>query len=558
MLYNRCGSRALGLRTSELGRATSCFRRFVTLQSPTTVLDHLFADKVYGLNLGHQVRPKFLVGQRTCYHTTLWVSKKTVDRPRTGVAPCATSPGNYRSKLVEARTRNLFRKSAKDFWTSSSFYFAISTDNAIMALASSFCNYCQSHPNLSSNKLFQKLLTKELMTVANAFVEKGHHIRIIGGAVRDLFLLKHLPKDVDLAVTATPDEMIEIFKENKIRYIETGLQHGTLTAHLNGHNYEITTLRIDTEHDGRRAVVEFTNDWKLDAERRDLTINAMSLDFDGSLHDYFGGVDDLKSKKVRFVGDPEKRIKEDFLRILRYFRFYGRISENGDDHEKATLEVIRKCAPGLKNIAVERVWVELARIITAKFAPSLLKHMYELGVAGNIGLPPCTQKHLEEFEYVWNHGHAHKLEPVTILMSLVDTVEEAEHLARSMKLSTAERNLGKFIVTHRNLEDKEDPKKPYQDILASCTSVKALCQLQKHVDQLLLYRGLEGIAEELSTWPVPQFPVSGNDLKSVGVKPGPLFGKILHELKELWLGSYYTLGKAELLEKIEHIRTKFH
>lgn len=174
------------------------------------------------------------------------------------------------------------------------------------------------------------------------------------------------------------------------------------------------------------------------------------------------------------------------------------------------------------------------------------------------GLPPCTQKHLEEFEYVWNHGHAHKLEPVTILMSLVDTVEEAENLARSMKLSTAERNLGKFIVTHRNLEDKEDPKKPYQDILASCMSVKALCQLQKHVDQLLLYRGLEGIAEELSTWPVPQFPVSGNDLKSVGVKPGPLFGKILHELKELWLGSYYTLGKAELLEKIEHIRTKIH
>ena len=374
MLYNRC---VLALRRSELRRIASFFRRFVAIRSPTTVFDHLFTDKVGGLHL----RPKTLLASgRAC------ISKKISDRTSDGVASGTTLPRNYRSKLVEARTRTSFRKSAKEFWTTtSSVNFAISTDHDIMEVASSFCKYCQGHPNLSSHKLFQNLLTEELMTVANAFIEKGHHIRIIGGAVRDLLLSRHIPKDIDLAVTATPDEMIEIFKENKIRYIETGLQHGTLTAHINGHNYEITTLRIDTEHDGRRAVVEFTNDWKLDAERRDLTINAMSLDFDGNLHDYFGGVDDLKSKKVRFVGDPEKRIKEDFLRILRYFRFYGRISENADDHEKTTLEVIRKCAPGLKNIAVERVWVELAKIITAKFAPSLLKLMYELGVAENIG-----------------------------------------------------------------------------------------------------------------------------------------------------------------------------
>ena len=386
MLYNRCVSRALPLTKSGLQRTASCFRRFVAVRSPTTVLDQLFTDKVGGLNLGH-LRPKskLLACGRACYHIILCFSKKSSDRTSDGVASGATLPRNYRSKLVEARTRIPSKKSAKDFWTTSSVNFAISADNDIMAVASSFCKYCQGHPNLSSHKLFQDLLTKELMTVANAFIEKGHHIRIIGGAVRDLLLSRHIPKDIDLAVTATPDEMIEIFKENKIRYIETGLQHGTLTAHINGHNYEITTLRIDTEHDGRRAVVEFTNDWKLDAERRDLTINAMSLDFDGNLHDYFGGVDDLKSKKVRFVGDPEKRIKEDFLRILRYFRFYGRISENTDDHESTTLEVIRKCAPGLKNIAVERVWVELAKIITAKFAPSLLKLMYELGVAENIG-----------------------------------------------------------------------------------------------------------------------------------------------------------------------------
>ena len=240
--------------------------------------------------------------------------------------------------------------------------------------------------NLSAHNIFRELLTPELLAVANAFIERGHEVRIVGGAVRDIILSRHLPKDIDLATTATPDQMVAVFKESKIRYIETGLEHGTLTAHLNGHNFEITTLRIDTQHDGRRAVVEFTNDWRLDAERRDLTINAMSIDFNGSLFDYFGGVEDLKAKRVRFVGDPEKRIKEDYLRILRYFRFYGRISETANDHVQLTLNVISRCAPGLRNVAVERVWTELSRILTAQFAPSLLKLMYELNVAENIGM----------------------------------------------------------------------------------------------------------------------------------------------------------------------------
>lgn len=239
--------------------------------------------------------------------------------------------------------------------------------------------------NLSAHKIFRELLTKELLTVVQAFIQRRHEMRIVGGAVRDILLSRHLPKDIDLATTATPDEMVRVFEGNGIRYIETGLDHGTLTAHLNGHNFEITTLRIDTEHDGRRAVVEFTNDWRLDAERRDLTINAMSIDFDGNLYDYFGGVDDLKAKHVRFVGDPEKRIKEDYLRILRYFRFYGRISETANDHVESTLQVIKECSVGLRNVAVERVWTELSRILTAHFAPSLLKLMYELGIAENIG-----------------------------------------------------------------------------------------------------------------------------------------------------------------------------
>lgn len=175
-----------------------------------------------------------------------------------------------------------------------------------------------------------------------------------------------------------------------------------------------------------------------------------------------------------------------------------------------------------------------------------------------LGLPSRTQKHLEQFEYVWNHGHAHKLEPVTILMSLVDSVEEAEDLARSLKLSTAERNLGKFIVTHRTIHNEEDMRKPYKDIIASCNNMKLIAILHKHVRQLLLYQGMEDLADELCNWQPPAFPVSGNDLKQTGVKPGPMFGKLLHELRHMWMESYYSLSKEELLEKVEHLKDSMH
>ena len=231
---------------------------------------------------------------------------------------------------------------------------------------------------------FQSVITPELLSVTAPFVQEGYDIRIVGGAVRDiLFGIK--PKDVDLSTNAKPSEMIELFKQNNIHYIETGLQHGTLTVHVNKRDFEVTTLRIDAETDGRHAKVEFTHDWKLDAERRDLTFNAMSLGLDGSLYDYFGGREDLSKRRVRFVGDPRLRIQEDYLRILRYFRFYGRISLEEDNHDQETLNIIQECAEGLKKIAVERIWMEFSQILTGNYAPRLVSRMYELNVAHSIG-----------------------------------------------------------------------------------------------------------------------------------------------------------------------------
>lgn len=150
--------------------------------------------------------------------------------------------------------------------------------------------------DIGSNEV-RTILQGDVSFLCEIFLKNGYEIRVVGGSVRDM-LMKQKSKDIDLSTTATPDEMIKVFNKNNIRYIETGLQHGTLTVHFNEKDYEITTLRIDVETYGRAAKVEFTHDWMLDAERRDLTVNAMSMDVDGYLYDYFGGETDLKEGKV--------------------------------------------------------------------------------------------------------------------------------------------------------------------------------------------------------------------------------------------------------------------
>lgn len=168
---------------------------------------------------------------------------------------------------------------------------------------------------------FRSIFTPELRSLVDLFGRYNYQLRIAGGAVRDI-VMGTRPKDLDFATDATPDQMKEMFEREQIRMINTkGEKHGTVTARINDkENFEVTTLRIDNITDGRHAVVEFTKDWKLDANRRDLTINSMFLGLDGKLYDYFYGYDDLQKRKVVFVGDAGTRICEDYLRILRYIR----------------------------------------------------------------------------------------------------------------------------------------------------------------------------------------------------------------------------------------------
>lgn len=375
-------------------------------------------------------------------------------------------------------------------------------------------------PNIEDLKKLDKIFKKE-----------GFQLRIVGGVVRDL-LQNIKPKDVDLATTATPFQMVDLAKKYKIRYIPTGLRHGTVTFVINDEGYEITTLRIDKETDGRHADIEFTTDWHKDAERRDLTFNAISMDFDGNVFDYYGGIEDLKSGKSKFVGRAEKRIQEDYLRILRYFRFQGRVSNSSWDQE--TLNAIKDNVNGLSKISGERIWMELSKILTGKHVSSILRYMDKTGVLNLISIP---NKHLLNVNQIKKYTN----NPIVILSSLLNNINEVENINNRYKLSANERDLLDYIVRNKNNNFDE------QQILRLILNKKAK---KEDIVNLLLVQNKKDLSDKIKNMKIPTFPLTGSDLIDKGIKPGPQMGKILMDLKSKWIKSRFKLDKNELLKLI--------
>ncbi|XP_068109228.1 CCA tRNA nucleotidyltransferase 1, mitochondrial isoform X2 [Hyperolius riggenbachi] len=343
--------------------------------------------------------------------------------------------------------------------------------------------------------------------------------------------------------------MKDIFMKSGIRMINNkGEKHGTVTVRINEQNFEITTLRVDLTTDGRHAEVQFTTDWEQDAERRDLTINSMFLGFDGTLYDYFNGHEDLKNHCIRFVGDPAKRIQEDYLRILRYLRFYGKIADKAGVHSPSTLEAIRDNASGLSGISGERIWVELKKILEGRHKIHLMQLMYELGVAPHVGLP--ENGNLEEFSRVCSHSEHLSPKPVTVMTALLLHPDNVQKLDLRLKISKEEKGLALFLIKERKelTADHSDkaPLKPYQDYVTDSREVDA----NKKVCELLKYQGEERLLKEMENWTLPRFPISGHDLRRLGINNGKEIGKILQELRERWKESDYQCSKEELLNSI--------
>lgn len=311
----------------------------------------------------------------------------------------------------------------------------------------------------------------------------------------------------------------------------------------------MTTLRVDVQTDGRHAEVEFTTDWLKDAERRDLTINSMFLGLDGTLYDYFNGYEDLQNREVRFVGSAEQRIQEDYLRILRYFRFYGRVASEPECHKPQTLAAIRENSQGLARISGERIWVELKKIVVGNHAAHLLELMYQLGLAQYIGLPP--DGNVEEMKQVWQRVKDHSPKPMTTLAALFGSSQDVEKMDLRLKVSKEEKSLALFLIKLRHElckdKDKPDSLKPFTDFIIDNRELDT----QSKVCELLKYQGEKKLLEELSRWSVPRFPVSGHDLRKLGVTSGKDIGTTLQNLRDIWKKSHYQLDRDELLSYVK-------
>ncbi|MSP00654.1 MAG: CCA tRNA nucleotidyltransferase [Acetobacteraceae bacterium] len=345
--------------------------------------------------------------------------------------------------------------------------------------------------------------------------------RVVGGAVRDA-LAGRPASDVDLASPLLPETVIERLTPLGVKVVPTGLAHGTVTAVLPDRHVEITTLRLDVETDGRRATVAFTSDWRADAARRDFTINAMSMTRNGAVFDYFDGLADLRAGRLRFVGDPASRVAEDYLRVLRFFRFFAR--HGGTEPDPATQTALRDAAPHLRGLSAERVWSELTLILSAPDPRTSVASMEQLGVLGAV-IPEGTD--LPALSHMIAKGAP--VDPVLRIASLL-TGDPLAFAAR-LKLSLAERDR-LLALRGAPLAAPDADDATLRRLLAD-TGASVL------IDRTWLSGG-DGAAWDqlrlrLRATPKPVFPLEGGDIVALGVPPGPRIGALSRAVRTWWL-----------------------
>ena len=375
----------------------------------------------------------------------------------------------------------------------------------------------------------------------------GRPARFVGGCVRDS--LKGLHRDawdVDLCTAETPERVLALLARAGIKAIPTGLDHGTVTAVIDEQPFEITTLRRDVETDGRHAVVAFTEDFRADAARRDFTINAMSCDREGRLFDYFGGLGDLEAGVLRFVGDPERRIAEDYLRVLRFFRFYARFGERPPD--PATAEALRAGVAGMDRLSGERVRVEVLKLLDAPDPRAAVAWMDALGVLAWT-LAGAVDRTL--FDRLVTLEPA--ADPLRRLAALLRGAEQpdAGALAGRLRLSNAEaQRLARLVALAPARLDRADD--------AALARV-----LYREGRDGALVAGLFALARDgadggaaarlrarLDAAETPVFPLKGGDVVAAGVTPGPEVGHVLRRAEAEWLAAGCTADRATLLARL--------
>ncbi|MDR1025847.1 MAG: CCA tRNA nucleotidyltransferase [Lactobacillus sp.] len=388
---------------------------------------------------------------------------------------------------------------------------------------------------------------KKIMRLFRAVENHGGVLRFVGGCVRDA-LMGIEGFDIDLATDLSPEEMVEACEEKGLRTVPIGIKFGTVGVVIENNLLEVTSLRKDVSTDGRHAVVEFTTNWEIDASRRDLTINAVYADEKGNVFDYYNGIEDLEKGVVKFIGNPSARIKEDYLRILRFFRFYSIFSKTPIDPK--ALKACIENKDGLKKLSNERICVEFEKLLSTPKVVETVKIMMENGILDTI-LPKA--EHLDKLDFLVNMTEATHLPNKSLrrLFALFYPNKElAVNLAARLKMSKKRKELFVNLASKQvNLDDFFDENKLRKIIylhdkeFARDKFLLSLAYEKRHTTE---YMDIIGKIENMV---MPIFPIRGKDVIAAGVDPKTI-GKTIDKLEQDWVDSNFSLNRDELLESL--------
>ncbi len=389
----------------------------------------------------------------------------------------------------------------------------------------------------------------------------GGEARIVGGAVRDALLGRKI-EDIDFASNLPPDAMVEAFEKAGLRVVPTGLAHGTVTVVVNEKGYEVTSLRRDLETDGRRAKVVSTDRWEEDAARRDLTFNALYLDSSGQLYDFTGGRADLAAGRVRFIGDPRQRIAEDYLRILRFFRFWAQMSspERPFSPDLEALKACREMAPNAKKLSVERVWREFSRLLTADNPVSVIAFMEKEGVVSHF---LEGRLRLDRLDSLINAEKSHGFTPDPI-RRLAALLEKGQALAaKRLKLSGLQTRRLTWLgnILDPSSQEARRVRETEKEGLQACRQILYDYGAEDVQDAALLLaaegRGtLLSFLPEIKAWKSHAFPLRGGDVTALGLPSGPQVGAILARVEAWWRKEDFLPSRKACLEKARELAEK--
>jgi poly(A) polymerase len=368
----------------------------------------------------------------------------------------------------------------------------------------------------------------------------GEETRIAGGAVRDALLGK-MPAEIDFATTAVPSTVVRRANAAGLKTAPTGIEHGTVTVVIDKRPYEVTTLRRDVETDGRHAVVAFGRDWAEDAKRRDFTINGLFLDRAGKVHDFVGGQDDLKAKRVRFIGDARTRIREDYLRILRFFRFFAGYGDGAPDPDAFSAALSER--GGLDHLSRERIRAELLKLLAAPRAPEAAKIMSDAGLLGPVLAGMARPRRLARLAEIGGTDTVLRLGALSLFIP-----QNADRLRGRLRLSNEEAS------RLRAMADSSAMNPALSDNARKAVLYRL--RPSAYRDRTMLAwadSGARGDDKEWQrlhdlpdTWTAPKFPVAAAEVMKHGVEQGPKLGAALAAIEESWMAAGFPDEQAVL------------